>query len=122
MADGHALSAQVYFAIDLMPEIRALCGQHHLHLELAFAFKTLLAYDALNFLLRRDPHNLRSDMLNRSFSKALPHFPLLLGLGGAPKEETTGAPFGFSFLGFRFSRLPFCSRFAITASFAFAFV
>jgi hypothetical protein len=61
-------------------------------------------------------------MLNRSFSKALPHFPLLLGLGGAPKEETTGAPFGFSFLGFRFSRLPFCSRFAITASFAFAFV
>ena len=37
-------------------------------------------------------------------------------MDGAAKEEVTGTPFGFSFLGFRFSRLPFCSRFAITAS------
>jgi len=41
------------------------------------------------------------------------HFPLPLGLGCGAKEETTGASFGFSFLGFRFSRLPFCSRFAM---------
>jgi len=45
------------------------------------------------------------------------HFPLPLGLlNCAPKEETTGAPLGFSFLGFRFSRLPFCSRFAMAHS------
>jgi hypothetical protein len=51
-----------------------------------------------------------------------PHFPLPLGLDGTPKEETTGAPFGLSFFGFFFSRLPLCSRFAITTSFASVFV
>jgi len=35
-------------------------------------------------------------------------------LDGMPNEEFTGPGFGFSFLGFRFSRLLFCSRFAIT--------
>ena len=45
-----------------------------------------------------------------------PHFPLPLGLDGTPKEETTGAPFGFSFSGFFFSRLLFCSRLAIARS------
>ena len=49
------------------------------------------------------------------------HFPLPPGLlSWAPKEETAGTSFGFSFFGFRFSRLPFCSRFAIALSFTAA--
>jgi hypothetical protein len=39
---------------------------------------------------------------------------LLFGLDCVPNEETTGAPFVLSFLGFLFSRLLLCSRCAIT--------
>ena len=46
------------------------------------------------------------------------YFALLLGLiDCAANGETAGASFGFSFLGFRFSRLLLCSRFAMTLSF-----
>jgi hypothetical protein len=46
------------------------------------------------------------------------HFFLPAGkLDWAPKVEITGPAFGFSFLGFRFSRLLLCSRFAIALSF-----
>ena len=44
-----------------------------------------------------------------------PHFAFPVGfVDGMPNEEVTGPGFGFSFLGFRFSRLLFCSRFAMT--------
>jgi hypothetical protein len=46
------------------------------------------------------------------------HFALLCGLLDCPNEEVTGPAFGFSFLGFLFSRLLLCSRFAIGLSFA----
>jgi len=50
------------------------------------------------------------------------YFPLPPGLlDCAAKEDITGTPFGFSFLGFRFSRLPFCSRLAIATSLVSAF-
>ena len=43
------------------------------------------------------------------------YFALLLGLiDCAANGETAGASLGFSFLGFRFSRLLLCSRFAMT--------
>jgi hypothetical protein len=67
------------------------------------------------------PHRPPSLLLTLDVADAaLVHLPLPLCLfDGAPKAAA-GAPFGFSFFGFLFSRLPFCSRFAIALSFTAA--
>ena len=53
-ADPAAKSAEVDLAVYLVAKVGALGGQHHRHLQLAFAFEVVLTHDALDLLLRGD--------------------------------------------------------------------
>jgi hypothetical protein len=69
--------------------------------------------DSLNSVSSCEPSVHPFSALVRFTSAPHPAFPLGL-LDGMPNEEITGPGFGFAFLAFLFSRLLFCSRFAIT--------